>query len=86
MKRNTTAKSSFTLPPDEHARVLRLKRMLGARSNTDVIRRSLRVLEETVSRDALRARFRDAAKKVRRMTTEELRALDAVSGDGLDGE
>jgi hypothetical protein len=63
MKRNTAAKSSFTLPPDEHARVLRLKRMLGARSNTDVIRRSLRVLEEAVSRDALRARFRDAAKR-----------------------
>ena len=58
MKRNTTVKSSFTLPPEEHARVLRLKRMLGARSNTDVIRRSLRILEESVSRDALRARFR----------------------------
>ncbi len=85
MKRNTAAKSSFTLPPAEHARVLRLKRVLGARSNTDVIRRSLQILEETVSREALRARFRDAAKKVRRTTAEEVRDLDAVVGDGLDG-
>jgi hypothetical protein len=43
-------------------------------------------LEETVSREALRSRFREAAKKVRRVTVEELRDLDAVVGDGLDGE
>ncbi len=86
MKRHTAVKSSFTLPAEERARVLRLRRILGARSNTDVIRRSLRVLEETVSRDALRARFRDAARKVRRGTLEEIRDLEAVIGDGLDGE
>ena len=86
MKRNTAAKSSFTLPPEEHARVLRLKRVLGARSNTDVIRRSLRVLEESVSREALRARFRDAAKKVSSTTAKEVDELDAVMGDGLEGE
>lgn len=86
MKRNTVAKSSLTLPPEEHARVLRLKRVLGARSNTDVIRRSLRMLEETVSREALRARFRDAAKKVRRTTAKDIGELDAVIGDGLEGE
>ena len=86
MKRNTTVKSSFTLPPEEHARVLRLKRILGARSNTDVIRRSLRILEESVSRDALRARFREAAKKVSRATAREIRELDAVTGDGLQSE
>jgi hypothetical protein len=66
--------------------VLRLKRVLGARSNTDVIRRSLRVLEETVSRDALRARFRDAAKKVNATTSKEVHELDALVGDGLEGE
>ena len=86
MKRNTAAKSSFTLPPEEHARVLRLKRVLGARSNTDVIRRSLRVLEESVSREALRVRFRDAAKKVSPTTAKEVDELDAVIGDGLEGD
>ncbi len=86
MKRNTAVKSSFTLPPEEHARVLRLKRMLGARSNTEVIRRSLRTLEEAVSRDALRARFRDAARKVRANTNKEVRELDALAAEGLDGE
>jgi len=86
MKRDTPAKSSFTLPPEEHARVLRLRRVLGARSNTDVIRRSLRLLEETVSRDALRARFREAAKKVSRTTAKEIRELDALVEDGLEGE
>jgi len=86
MKRDTVAKSSFTLPPEEHARVLRLKRVLGARSNTDVIRRSLRALEETVSREALRARFRDAAKKLSRTTAKEVRELDALVGDGLEGD
>ena len=45
MKIHTTLKSSFALPGEEHARVLRLKRLLGARSNTEVIRRSLRLFE-----------------------------------------
>ena len=86
MKRNTAAKSSFTLPPDEHARVLRLKRVLGARSNTEVIRRSLRALEEVVSRDALRARFRDAVNKVAATTPKEIHELDALVGDGLESD
>jgi hypothetical protein len=39
---------------------------------------------KTISRAARRLRFREAAKKVRCSTVEEIRGLDAVVGDGLD--
>lgn len=83
MKHDVARKSSFTLPPDEHALVLRLKRVLGARSNTEVIRRSLRALEESVSREELRARFREASRRVRASTAAELEDLNPVIADGL---
>ncbi|MGH7806266.1 MAG: type II toxin-antitoxin system ParD family antitoxin [Candidatus Binatia bacterium] len=83
MKKHAAAKSSFTLPPEEHARVLRLKRQLRARSNTEVIRRSLRLLEESLSRNALREAFRQAAAKVRESSTEAVKDLDHLSGEGL---
>ena len=84
MKKHAAAKSSFTLPPEEHARVLRLKRRLRARSNTEVIRRSLRLLEESLSRDALREAFREAAARVRKSSLEAVKELDHLAGDGLD--
>ena len=77
------AKSSFTLPPEEHARVLRLKRRLRARSNTEVIRRSLRLLEESLSRDALREAFREASERVRNSSVEAIDELDHLTGEGL---
>ena len=77
-------KSSFTLPPEEHARVLRLKRQLRARSNTEVIRRSLHLLEESLSRDALRKVFHRAAERVRESSTEAMEELDHLAGEGLD--
>ena len=84
MKSHVQKKSSFTLPAEEHSRVLRLKRLLRARSNTEVIRRSLRLLEESVEREALRARFRDAAARVKQSTRHEVRALDSLVAEGLD--
>jgi hypothetical protein len=84
MKKHAPAKSSFTLPPEEHARVLRLKRQLRARSNTEVIRRSLRLLEDSLSRDALRESFREAANRVRESSKEAVRDLDHLAGEGLD--
>lgn len=84
MKSHARKKSSFTLPAEEHARVLRLKRLLRAPSNTEVIRRSLRLLEESIARDALRARFREAAARVKQGTRHEVRALDALAGEGLE--
>ena len=85
MKLNTTAKSSFTLSAAEHAQVRRLRRMLNARSNTEVIRRSLKVLEEQLSREELRRQFREASAKLRSSTAQELRELEPLMNDGLDG-
>ena len=84
MRSNTAAKSSFTLSAAEHAQVRRLRRMLNARSNTEVIRRSLKVLEEQLSREELRRQFQEASAKVRSSTVKELRELEALSNDGLD--
>jgi hypothetical protein len=84
MKKHAAARSSFTLPPQEHARVLRLKRQLRARSNTEVIRRSLRLLEESLSRDALREAFRQAAERVRDSSQQAVKELDHLAGEGLD--
>jgi hypothetical protein len=86
MKSHAPAKSSFTLAPAEHAQVKRLKRMLRARSNTEVIRRSLTLLEESLSREALRAQFREAVERVRQSTPEEIKDLEGVVADGLDDE
>jgi hypothetical protein len=84
MKSHASAKSSFTLAPAEHAQVKRLRRLLKARSNTEVIRRSLNVLEESLSREELRKQFREAAAKIKSSTLEELRELDGLVADGLD--
>ena len=84
MKSNTARKSSFTLPPAEHAQVLRLRRLLKARSNTEVIRRSLRLLEESVSREELRRQFRLASARVRSSTLEAVKEFDPLVGEGLE--
>ena len=84
MKSNTARKSSFTLPAAEHAQVLRLRRLLKASSNTEVIRRSLKLLEESVSREELRRQFREASTRVRASALEAVRDLDPLAGDGLE--
>jgi predicted RNA-binding protein len=84
MKSHTARKSSFTLPAAEHAQVLRLRRLLKARSNTEVIRRSLRLLEDSISREELRRQFREASARVRSSTLEAVRELDPLVSDGLE--
>jgi hypothetical protein len=84
MKSHTVRKSSFTLPATEHAQVLRLRRLLKARSNTEVIRRSLKLLEESVSREELRRQFREASARVRSSSLEATRELDPLVGEGLE--
>jgi len=85
MKSNTARKSSVTLSAAEHAQVLRLRRLLKLRSNTDVIRRSLKLLEEAVTREELRRQFREASARVRSSTLEEMREMDELAGEGLEG-
>jgi predicted RNA-binding protein len=72
------------LPAAEHAQVLRLRQLLKARSNTEVIRRSLSLLEESISREALRRQFREASVRVRSSTLEAMRELDPLNGEGLE--
>ena len=59
-------------------------RCSNARSNTEDIRRSLRVLEEQLSREELRRQFREASAKVRSSAVKELRVLEPLTNDGLD--
>jgi L-lactate utilization protein LutB len=84
MKANAAGKSSFTLAPAEHAQVRRLRRLLKARSNAEVIRRSLRMLEESVAREELRRQFREASMRVRASTTEAIEEWDPLVDEGLD--
>jgi hypothetical protein len=75
MKSNTSGKSPFTLAPAEYAQVRLLRRLLKARSNTEVIRRSLRLLEECVAREELCRQFREASARVRSSTHEVMRLV-----------
>ncbi|HKM99145.1 MAG TPA: hypothetical protein VJX23_01420 [Candidatus Binataceae bacterium] len=69
------------LAPAEHAQVRRLRRLLKARSNAEIICRSLRLLEESVSREELRRQFRGTSTRARSSTREALQELDSF----LDG-
>jgi hypothetical protein len=82
MKSNT--KSSITLPPDEHRLVLSLQTRLKARSKVEVVRRGLRLLEETTNRERLREAYRRASRATRKSLAEELPELDPLVGEGLD--
>jgi hypothetical protein len=86
MKADAAGKSSFTLAPAEHAQVRRLRRLLKARSNTEVIRRSLTMLEESLSREDLRRRFREASKLVRASTLEGIKDWEPLNDEGLDDD
>jgi hypothetical protein len=82
MKSNT--KSSITLPPDELKLVLSLQTKLKARSKVEVVRRGLRLLEETTNRERLREAYRRASRATRKSLAEELPELDSLVGEGLD--
>jgi len=78
MKSHAAGKLSFTLAAAEYAQVRRLRRLLKARSNTEVIRRSLRLLEESVSREELRRQFWEASACVRSSSLQAARELDPL--------
>jgi hypothetical protein len=86
MKSNAAGKSSFTLAPAEHAQVRRLRRMLKARSNAEVIRRSLTMLEESLSREELRRQYREASQRVRASTLEAIADWEPLNAEGLDDD
>jgi Arc/MetJ-type ribon-helix-helix transcriptional regulator len=83
MKTNT--KSSITLPPEELKLVLSLQARLKAKSKVEVVRRGLRLLQEVTDRERLREAYRRASLATRGSTSKELRELDRLAGEGLDG-
>jgi Arc/MetJ-type ribon-helix-helix transcriptional regulator len=82
MKSN--AKSSVTLPPDELRLVQTLKSRLKLKTNVEVIRRGLRLLQETTERQALKDAYRSASRATRKSIDRELAELDNLTGEGLD--
>jgi Arc/MetJ-type ribon-helix-helix transcriptional regulator len=82
----SNTKSSVTLPAEEVKRVRRLRARLRLKSNVDVVRAGLKLLEETTEREALREAFRRASLATRGSVHAELEELDHLAGEGLDGE
>jgi Arc/MetJ-type ribon-helix-helix transcriptional regulator len=85
MKSNVS-KSSITLPPGELELVERLRKRLGARSKVEVVRRGLRLLQESTDRAALRDAYAHAARQVRGVAAEETEALDWLAAENLERE
>lgn len=83
MKTNT--KSSITLPADELQLVAALQKKLGAKSKVEVVRRGLRLLKEATDRESLREAYRSASAATRASLDAELRDLDHLASEGLDG-
>jgi Arc/MetJ-type ribon-helix-helix transcriptional regulator len=82
--KSTAAKSSITLPPDEFKLVTALKKRLRLKSNVEVVRRGLRMLQETTDRQALKVAYRTASRTIRGATAAELEELDHLAGEGVD--
>jgi hypothetical protein len=82
MKSNT--KSSITLPPRELKLVVSLQARLKAKSKVEVVRRGLRMLDETTNRERMREAYRRASLATRKSLAEELKELDALAGEGLE--
>ena len=80
----TRAKSSITLPPSELRLVTTLKERLRLRSNVEVVRQGLRMLQEATDRQALKEAYRKASRASREATVAALGELDHLSGEGLD--
>jgi hypothetical protein len=78
------AKSSITLPPAEVRLVRSLKALLKLKSNVEVVRRGLHLLQQTTERRALRDAYRAASRATRESLAREIEELDHLSGEGLD--
>ena len=82
MKTNT--KSSITLPAHELRLVKSLKARLRLKSNVEVVRKGLLLLQQTTDRAALKEAYRKASLAARTATRAEVDALDHLAGEGLD--
>lgn len=84
MTSHTLKKSSFSLSKEEIPLVIRLKKKLRLKSNTEVVRRALQLLESHVERTALRTRFQEASSLVRKANAEDYEELDLLAEEGLE--
>jgi Arc/MetJ-type ribon-helix-helix transcriptional regulator len=82
MKTNT--KSSITLPPEELKLVVALQAKLKAKSKVEVVRRGLRLLQETTDRASLKDAYRRASRATRASLSHEMVELDHLASEGLD--
>ena len=82
MKSNT--KSSITLPAHELRLVQSLKARLRLKSNVEVVRKGLILLQQTTDRAALKEAYRNASLAARAATRAEVDALDHLAGEGID--
>lgn len=79
-------KSSITLLEHEYNMVQSLKKKLGIKSNVEVIRRGLEMLQESLLKETLMKQYADASLKVREQTLHELGELEGSLEDGLLNE
>ena len=83
MRSNT--KSSITLPPEELKLVVSLQAKLRAKTKVEIVRRGLRLLQEATDRERLREGYRRASLATRRALAKELKDLDPLASEGLNG-
>jgi hypothetical protein len=78
-------KSSIMLPPKELKLVVSPQARLKAKSKVEVVRRGLRLLQETTEQERMREAYRRASLATRESLTKELKELEPLVGDGLHG-
>ena len=81
MKANT--KSSITLPRQELLLVKRLKARLHMKTNVQVVRAGLHLLNEESDRRALKEAYRQASAATRQSILAELGELDHLAGESI---
>jgi hypothetical protein len=77
-------KSSITLPPEELKLVVSLQARLKAKSKVEVVRRGLRLLDETTERARLREAYRRASLATRASLAKDVADLEGLAGEGLE--
>jgi Arc/MetJ-type ribon-helix-helix transcriptional regulator len=77
-------RSRVSLSGEEIALIERLRRRMDAKTNAAVVRRALRLLEETTDPDALRRAYERASLATRASLGSELAELDHLAGEGVE--
>lgn len=74
----------MTLPVEEVRRIERLQKRFRIRTKVEVVRRGLRLLEESSERDLLRELYKSASQAVRDSSQEAIDTMDHLASEGLD--